>query len=126
MAALPIPLHPTQCNAISDDLPYLPKPAANHVSPPDVKKAEELDFDKTDLVPMFKKKSNKVHMGVGITKNTLGPTLSVSDIATGQNLVHTSFIPIKWSDCVLPAHKMSLKSTSNNPINVIGKVMPFV
>lgn len=41
---------------------------------------------------------------------------SVFDTGPETNQVHTSFLPLKWCDCIRPIHNMSFKTASNNPV----------
>lgn len=54
------------------------------------------------------------------------PTIRVLDSGVRSNLVRTPFLPVKWRDGIRPIYNMSLKSSWNNPVNVIVKIMLFV
>lgn len=54
------------------------------------------------------------------------PTINVFDTGAGAYVVCTSFLQIKWHEQIRPTHNMSLKSVSNNPMNIIGKVILLV
>lgn len=79
MASSFVSRHPTQCNATWYDVLDLPEPAAATDLPAVVKHAGELEFDDTDVTALFKKKSYKVYMCIGITPNTSRPAIKVFD-----------------------------------------------
>lgn len=56
MASSPKASHLTQRQTTLDDPLDVPEPAAATVLPADVQNAEELDYDKTGVVALFKKK----------------------------------------------------------------------
>lgn len=82
--------------------------------------------DETHVLALLKKKNYKVHICVGIMSNMPIPTVGIFGTGAGPNLFHTYFLPIKWSDRILPIHSMSLKSASNNLVNSMGKITLFV
>lgn len=126
MASSLVTSHPTQRNEISDDLLDVPEPEAATFLPADIKNAEELKFDETEVIAFFKTKNYKVHMCVRITSNVSIPTVSVFKPGTGLSLVCTSFLPVECHDHLHSIHNMSLNSVQNNPVNLISKIMLFI
>lgn len=75
------------------------EPLVANYLPADVKIAEKLESDGTDVIALFEKwiiwciwRSNHV------TYTTVQPTVTVFDTATRPNLVHTSFLTAKWRE----------------------------
>lgn len=126
MAFSHINSHTRNWDTISDDCVNVPEPAVATVLPSDVKNTEELDFDKTDVIALFKKKNSKVHIFVTITSSIPRPPTRVFHTGPGPNMVRTSFLTLKWRYCTWFIHKMSLKLASYNPNHVIGKAMLFL
>lgn len=126
MASSLIGSHPTQRHVTSDDRLVVNEPLGDTVSLDDVKNAEGLQFDETEVTGLVKKRNYKVHMSVVITSSMLRVMVIVFDTRDGLNLVvHPSFQSI-WCDCICSIHKTSLKSASSNPFNVRCKIMLFV
>lgn len=65
-------------------------------------------------------------MCVGITSNILQPSYSVFDAGAEPNLACTLFIQLKWRDCIPPIHNVFLRTVSDSPAQVIGKILLFV
>lgn len=65
MTSSPIARHLTQRDAISNDRLDVCQIGKKTVSPTDVKNAEELEINKTDVATFVKKKNYKVHMCIG-------------------------------------------------------------
>lgn len=61
--------------------------------PVNVKSAEELDLNETEVIELLKVKDDKVHRCIGITLNILRPKVSVFDTGARLNMVCTSFLP---------------------------------
>lgn len=95
----PVISHFTQRNATLDQRLDVPEPVAVTVLPANDKNAEEVQFDQTDAIALFKKKVYKVHMSVEHTSMSTR-TVTVFDTGTGPNLLPTSFLPHKWRDCM--------------------------
>lgn len=118
--------HSTQRDAALQDPLDVPEPAAMTVLPAEVQSAEELNLNEMDVIPMSKEESVKVQKCIGITWNSLRPPVSVFDTGDRPNLLHTSLFPIKWPAHICSLHNMSLRSTTNSVVTVIGKVLLFV
>lgn len=65
-------------------------------------------------------------MNFDITSNMLRSTVSVLDTGNGPKRVHTSFLPVKWPEHIRPIHNISLKSSLNTTVNVVGNITLFV
>lgn len=101
------------------------EPADAIVLPAAVKIAEKLDFDKSEVFGSVRM-NYWVHICVGIASEMLRTTTSVFDTGDATNLVPIPFFPAKCPDCISPIHNMSLRSASNNYVNVIRKIMLLV
>lgn len=95
MASLPVTSHLTQCNATLHYHLDFQKPAAATAVPADVRIADELEFDDSDVTALIMKKKFKVPICVDITYYMIRPAVSVLDIAAGPNLVHTCIPLVK-------------------------------
>lgn len=126
MAGSRVTSHASQPTATLDDHLYIPEGATLTVVPAEVENAEDLEFDESNVIALSKKTKYKVHMCLGITSNMSRSTVSVFATGTGPNLFHTYFLPVKLHHLICPIHDMSLKSASNNPVNIIGKIMLLV
>lgn len=62
-------------------------------------------------------------MCLTITSIILQPSVSVFNTGTGPNLACTSFIALECPGVIHPIHNMSLPSTTDSPIHIIGQVM---
>lgn len=62
MTFSPVTSHPTPRDATLDDRLDIKEPALARVLPADVKKAEELDSNETNIIGLFEKKNYKVHL----------------------------------------------------------------
>lgn len=73
------------------------------VLPTDVGNEEELDFDKMNVIELFKKKNYQVHMGMGTASNIQRPMKNVLDTSAGPYLVRTSFLPVNGATALAPS-----------------------
>lgn len=114
MASSAINSHPSQYNATSHGSVDVREPAASTELTGDVKNAEKLEFDETDVKELFKK-NFRVQICVGILSNMSRPTVCVFDAGAGSNLVCTSYLPVNRFKRICPIQNMSLRPASNNP-----------
>lgn len=61
--------HPTTGDTGLDDCLGITEPEVANVLPFDVKHAEEVDFERTNVIALFKKGNDQVRMCVGIMSN---------------------------------------------------------
>lgn len=64
------------------------------IIPVDAKTAEKLYFERSGVIAFFEKQKYRVHMWVGITLNSLRPTVSVFDTGAGPNPTRTFSHPV--------------------------------
>lgn len=72
------------------------------------------------------RRKNKSFTGFRSTSSAIQSAVNVSDNGTTPYLVWTLFLSAKWSDPIRPMQEKSPKSTVNNPVDVICKIMRFV
>lgn len=107
--------------ATSDHRLDVLKPAGASILPAEIKHADELEFEETEVNALFKKKKYNGHMYVEIASNMSKATVSVFNTGDGPNPLCPSLVPVKWRGCIHPAHYMFVKPASNNPVKVINQ-----
>lgn len=112
--------HPSTHENILDDSLSISEAEGANLLHADVTIAEELEFDSTDVVPLFKKRKYKVYMGAGLKSDILHPLFSFSDTVVWPNLICKSFMPIKWPDLINLMNSMSPRLGSDGPVDVEG------
>lgn len=108
MASSPLKSHLITGNPNLDDLLKATKPEVATISPADIKHAEDLEFDATDVFRIIQKEEFKSHMGVRTTSNILCTSICAFDRGVESNIIHTTFILLEWHTYICPIHKMSL------------------
>lgn len=105
----PLTSHLTTGDTSLDDLLGILKPEVATVSPVNVRTVEELDFDTTNVVALFKKNNHKVYLCVEILSNILWSSVRVFDTAARPNIICTSITLVKWRNLIRPIQNMSLQ-----------------
>lgn len=96
------------------------------ILPADVGIAEELEFDKTNMITLLKKKNYIAHICVRKKSSISRPTFRFLNTGAGLNLVCTFFLPVRWCDHIHSILFMSFKSASSNAVNFRVKIMLFI
>lgn len=89
MVPSPVTSNPTHQNASLVECLHVLESAVAIASPADVKKAEELEVDETDVIAFSKEKNWKALMCVGKTSNILKLMISIFNIGSGPNVVRS-------------------------------------
>lgn len=83
------------CNVILDDLLDVPECAVVTALRAAVKRAEELNFDKTNVFAIFKRENYKIQMCVRINSQILRLLVCEFKTNAAPNLVCTCLLPLK-------------------------------
>lgn len=94
IASSPIMSHLMQHDATLDKRLDAPEHTAIIILPADFKIAEGVEFDETNVIPLFKKKNYQVHMRVGNTSNMSIWTVSVFNTSAVPNLFSISLLSV--------------------------------
>lgn len=117
-------IHHTKGNTSLDDLLGIPKSAFPIFLPTDVKDAEELDFDTTNIIALFKNKNYNVHMCFWIMSNILCPSVSVFNTRVRPNV--SAYHPSQSNRARdFTPYVTYFRSASESPVKVIGKIILF-
>lgn len=102
--------HLTSGNPSRNDCLGILEHAFPAVLPVGVQNGEELYFDATRVLDLFKKKNYKAPMGIWIKSNPLRPSVSIFNTGAEPNLCHTSLTPLKWSKLICALQNISRMS----------------
>lgn len=109
--------YPTTWNTTSDDCLDMTEPKVAIVLNAHVETEDEMDFDKTEVFVLFRKKDYRFQISVGIASNIQWLAVRVFYTAGGLNLVQISALLVKWRDHTHSIQNTSLKSASNIHVN---------